>query len=83
MHRADFCELPSPMPHWDGCPASPCPTQLGLGAEQCWAWALGLVFNIQTQLPFRHGGPWDCVLQSSCGGTHLFQGISKSLSLRS
>lgn len=62
------------VPQRHGCPVSTCPMQLGLGVEHCWSWVLGLVSSSQTQWPFGHGHPWDCLLQSLCGSAHFFDG---------
>lgn len=58
------------MPQWDRCPVSPCPMQLGLEAEQCWGWVVGLGSSTQTKWPLRHGSCCNHLLQSLCGGTH-------------
>lgn len=85
VHGAGLCEPFSLIAHasvgWVPCLSLPHATGLGSGV------VLGLGSGIGFQRPdtvaFWTWWPLDRLLQSFFGGTHLFEGISKFLSLRS
>lgn len=59
------------------------PHVIGLGSRAVLGLGSGIGFQCPDTVAFWTWWPLDCLLQSLCGGTHLFEGISKFLSLRS